>query len=177
MKFQATVEEVMNTDVKTVDMDDDIKKAAEIMAKHRVGSVLVMGQKHLKGILTAEDIVHKHVAKGLGEKVSDIMTKNPYTITSDKTIEEASEIMARERIKKLPVLKGDTIVGIVTASDIIRVEPALYEILLEQLRIHRPEMLKVKDAVSEMDQCESCGNYSDDLKEVGGIWMCSECRE
>ena len=177
MKFQATVKEVMNTNVKSVDMDDDIKKAAEVMSKNRIGSVLVFGQKHLKGILTAEDIVNKHVAKGIGKKVSDIMTKNPHTITPEKTIEEASRLMSGRRIKKLPVVSGDRVVGIITASDVIRIEPALYEILLEQLRIERPEMQKLRKIHKEEQQCESCGNYSDDLKESGGQWLCGECME
>ena len=176
MKFQATVEEVMVEDVKTVKLDDSIKTAAIMMSKYRIGSVVVMGGKHLKGILTAEDIVQKHVAQDMGEKVSDIMTKDPYTIEPSKTIEDASRLMAEKRIKKLPVVSGDKVIGIITASDIIRVEPALYEILLEQLKIERPELARVRTA-SDTNQCEVCGNYTDDLEDVNGVWTCGSCKE
>ena len=176
MRLQATVEETMNTDVIIVGMEESIKRAAELMSKHRAGSVIVMGGKHLKGIVTAEDIVYKHVAKGQGDKVSDVMTKDPYTITPDKTIEEASQFMAEKRIKKLPVVVGEKIVGIITASDIIRIEPALVEILLEKLKMGKSEDAMHTRTSSDLNQCENCGNYADDIEDASGVWMCSACR-
>lgn len=177
MRLQATVEETMNTDVILVGMEESIKRVAELMSKHRAGSVIVVGGKHLKGIATAEDIVYKHVAKGLGDTVGDIMTKDPYTITPEKTIEEASQFMADKRIKKLPVMVGEKIVGIITASDIIRIEPALCEILLEKLKMSKGEDVMRARTPSDLNQCENCGNYADDIEDAGGVWMCSSCKE
>lgn len=174
MKFQANVRDVMVTDLKAVDIDDSVQKAAQTMRNHRTGSVLVFGEKHLRGILTAEDIVYKHVAEGQGQKVSDIMTRDPLTITPDKTIEDASRLMSSKRVKKLPVMEGNKVVGIITASDIIRIEPALYEVLLEAMKIGG-KAFRSEASGNAMVECEVCGNYTDDVREIEGVWTCSEC--
>jgi CBS domain-containing protein len=176
MKFEARIRDVMNTNVKTVDMSDTIQKAAHIMSQFRIGSVIVMGDKHIKGIVTAEDIVYKHVARGSGTTVVDIMTRDPITISPDKKLEDASKIMTEKQIKKLPVLENGRIVGIITASDIVRIEPALFEILLEQLKITRSGTGPESPGANVL-QCEVCGNYSDEVQEVDGVWICPGCEE
>lgn len=176
MKFEATIREVMNTDVKTVDITDPIQKAANIMSQFRIGSVIVMGDKNIRGIVTAEDIVYKYVAQGRGKTVSDIMTRDPITISPEKKLEDASRIMTEKKIKKLPVVENGRIVGIITASDIVKIEPALYEILLEQLKILRPGA-SLPPSSAQVFQCEACGNYSDDVHEMDGVWICSGCEE
>ena len=177
MKYQAYVSDVMISDVKTVDLDDPIQKLAQIMGSHRIGSVLVMGEKHLKGIVTAEDIVYKHVARGQGEKASDIMTRDPITVKSDSLLDDAAKLMAEKRIKKLPVVDASgRVVGILTATDIVRVEPAMHDILLEQLKITSPGAPAAPRA-SQMFQCEMCNNYSDDVAEIDGVWVCPGCTE
>jgi signal-transduction protein with cAMP-binding, CBS, and nucleotidyltransferase domain len=174
MKYQATVKDVMNEEVKTVDIDDPVSKAATIMRQFRIGSVLVVGSKHVKGIVTAEDIVYKYVAEKRGEKVSDIMTRDPLTIEPGKKIEEAARLMTEKKIKKLPVMEGGRLVGIITASDIVKVEPALHDLLLEQLKITSPGT-PGQPRGTPMHQCEVCGNYTDDVSEVDGVWTCAEC--
>lgn len=175
MKYEAYVRDVMNTNVKTVDITDSIQKAAQIMQQFRIGSVIVTGDKNIKGIVTAEDIVYKYVARDEGETVSDIMTRDPITITPDKRLGDAAELMAEKKIKKLPVLENGRIVGIVTASDIVKIEPALHEILLEQLKITRPG--SPEPPAGGMFQCEMCGNYSDEVQEIDGVWICPDCEE
>lgn len=176
MKYEAYVRDVMNPNVKTVDINDPIQKAAELMSQFRIGSVVVMGDKHIKGIVTAEDVVYKYVAKNHGKTVTDIMTRDPITISPDKRLEDASRIMTEKRIKKLPVVENGRIVGIITATDIVRVEPALYEILLEQLKITRPGSPEPPSS-SQVFQCEMCGNYSDEIQEIDGVWICPGCEE
>jgi CBS-domain-containing membrane protein len=177
MKYEAFVSDIMESDVKIVQLDDPIKKAAEIMASHRIGSVLVMGEKHLKGIVTAEDIVYKHVAAGQGAKASDIMTRDPITIRPDAHMDSAARLMAEKRIKKLPVVDASgKVVGIVTASDIVRVEPALHETLMELLKITSPGAPEPPRG-AQMFQCEMCNNYSDDVEEMDGVWICPNCEE
>ena len=177
MKYEAKVSDVMETNVKTMDIDDPIQKAAEVMAANRIGSVLIMGEKNLKGIVTAEDIVYKHVAKGEGEKVSDIMTRDPITTSPDTQLDDAARVMSEKRIKKLPVVDASgKVVGIVTASDIVRIAPALHDILLEQLKITSPGAPQPPRS-GQMFQCEMCNNYSDDVSEVDGVWICPHCDE
>lgn len=174
MKYQATVKDIMNPEVKVVDIEDPVSKAAMMMRQFRIGSVVVMGGKHIKGIVTAEDIVYKYVAEKRGEKISDIMTHDPLTIEPGKKVEEAARVMTEKKIKKLPVVEGGRLVGIITATDIVKVEPALHDILLEQLKITSPGSSESPRG-STMAQCEVCGNYSDEVEETDGVWTCNEC--
>jgi len=172
MKLYATVREVMNKDIKTVEPGDTIIKAAQIMKNENIGSVLIKG--YPMGIVTATDILHKHVATRSGKYVKDIATTPVITISSNKSIEQAAKLMTERKIEKLPVIEGDKIIGIITATDILRFEPLLFEMLIEKIRI-------VSEPVAEEEkfeyyQCELCGNYSDDVEETGGKFLCSECR-
>ncbi|MBI4895163.1 MAG: CBS domain-containing protein [Candidatus Aenigmarchaeota archaeon] len=176
MKFKALVKEVMKPDVITIDIEDSIKNAARLMKKNRIGSLVVIGSKKIKGILTAEDIVYKHISEGTGTKVNEIMSHKLVVIDPEKSIEEASMIMVENHVKKLPVMEGDKIVGIITASDIIKIEPVLYDTLLERLRIGN-KSLKSAPRGGPIEECESCGNAGDDIHQVNGEWVCSECEE
>jgi CBS domain-containing protein len=176
MKYNVCIRDVMVKDVKTVSLDDSIQKAAQTMKTNHIGSVVVMGEKNVKGILTAEDIVYKHVASNEGSKISDIMSPDLVTISPEKTLEDASKLMVAKHVKKLPVMVQGNLVGMLTATDIMRIEPAMYETLLEQMKIRKPEYGNDPKG-DEFVQCEMCGNYSDDIDEIDGVWVCSECSE
>ena len=165
----------MRKDVITIDIDDSIKNAAILMKTHKIGSLVVTGAKKTKGILTAEDIVYKHVAEGKCHNVADIMSTTLITIDPSKSIEEASHLMVEHKIKKLPVMEGDKIIGIITASDIVRVEPVLFETLLERLKIGDAR-IKPGSTSAPIEECESCGNFSDDIQDFEGKWLCSDCK-
>ncbi|MEM5872390.1 MAG: CBS domain-containing protein [Candidatus Aenigmatarchaeota archaeon] len=125
------VKEIMNRNVKTIRPEDSVRYAAQIMNENRIGSlVVVSGTGEVVGILTERDILTDVVATGKSAddvKVSEIMTKNIITITPDKTLEEAGDIMTKYKIKKLPVVEGGRLVGIVTASDLVAYEKSLIE--------------------------------------------------
>lgn len=173
MKFNVLVKEVMRRNIKGIDVSDPIEKAARLMKKYRIGSVLVMSGKKVAGILSTRDIVYKHVAIGKGKLAKDIMSTNLIKISPDKTIEEAARLMASKKIEKLPVFDSDKLVGIITVNDILKVEPELFDILLERMKIGAVRSA----AETEFAQCEVCGNYSDDVKEVDGVYTCAECRD
>lgn len=175
MRFAALVGEVMKTGVKKIGMDEPIEKAAQVMRDERIGSVVVTGEKNVKGIVTTSDIVYKHVASGRGALVKDIMSTDIVSIAPDQTIEDAARLMVSKRVEKLLVFDGDKLVGILTNNDVLRVEPALFEILLERLKIAGPAMRRPE--AEPLLACESCGNYSDSIEEVDGVYICAECRE
>ena len=172
MRFAAVVGEVMKTDVKKIDMDESIERAAKLMRDEHIGSVVVTGEKNVKGIITTSDIVYKHVASGTGKKARDIMSTDLVSIEPNKTIEEAARLMVKKGVEKVLVFDGTKLVGIITNNDILRIEPALFEILLERLKIGS----RGRD-FGDTATCESCGNYSDTVEEVGGSFICSDCRE
>jgi len=172
MKLNVLVGDIMTKNVLRVDINDSIQKAAKIMRDYKVGSVVVMGDKNVKGIVTATDIVYRHIANHEGDRVSDIMSKNLVTVSPSATIEEAARLMVKNSIEKLLVFDKDRLVGIITNNDIVKVEPAIVEILLERTKIGAPH---IKSDVS-ITECESCGNYSDNIEEVDGVFLCQDCR-
>lgn len=123
------VKEVMKRIVKTVRPEDTVKDAAKIMNELRIGSlVVVSGTGEVVGILTERDILTDVVATGKSAdevKISEIMTPNIVTITPDRTLEEAADIMTENKIKKLPVVYEGRLVGIITATDLIAYEKDL----------------------------------------------------
>lgn len=133
------VKNVMNKNVMVAEPDMKITKAAELMSKHHIGSLVVINKKdEVKGILTERDILTDVVAKGKNLKhvlAKNIMTKHVVTIEPDKTIEEASDIMKKNKIKKLPVIENGKVMGIITASDIVTVQPRVMKKVRQLLRV------------------------------------------
>jgi len=98
-----------------------IREAAKIMAKHHIGALLVTKRDKLEGILTERDLSVKIVAGGKDPdktKVSQIMTKNPETVSPDDTALSALEKMKARGFRHLPVVDGDQIVGMVSVRDL-----------------------------------------------------------
>jgi len=123
------VREVMNKKVMTVKPDLILRKAAEIMSNYHIGSLVVLENDKLAGILTERNVLVA-VAEGKDPElttVEEVMAKKVITIEPGKTIEDAVNLMKDNKIKKLPVIDGEKLVGIITASDIIVVEPKLIE--------------------------------------------------
>ncbi len=127
----------MRKDVQTIRPDATVREAAEIMSEHKVGSVVVIsGGGKLVGILTERDIIYDVVATPLipeKTKVEEIMTKEVISISPERTLEDAADLMVEKKIRKLPVIEGHKLVGIVTASDLITYEEKLIEKISELL--------------------------------------------
>jgi len=133
------VGEIMNRKVKVIDLNATVKEAAEIMNRHRIGSLIVMENSELKGIITERDLL-KTLAGGKEPdtvSVKDIMTKDVIVISPNTDIEDAAEIMTRHKIKKLPVVSKGILVGIVTASDLIAFEDKLLKKLASLMIVSR----------------------------------------
>ncbi len=131
------IKDIMRKDVQTIRPDATVREAAEIMSEHKVGSVVVIsGGGKLVGILTERDIIYDVVATPLipeKTKVEEIMTKEVISISPERTLEDAADLMVEKKIRKLPVIEGHKLVGIVTASDLITYEEKLIEKISELL--------------------------------------------
>jgi len=93
------------------------------MNKFRIGSVVVVQGRKPVGIITERDILRKVVELGLDPrtvKARDIMSAPILIINEEVSVEEAASIMTRNSIKKLPVVKNGNLVGIVTATDLVK---------------------------------------------------------
>lgn len=97
--------------------------ALAMMAKHDIGSVLVLENERLVGIFTERDYARKLVLKGLNSReatVGDVMTPNVCTITPSMAIDAVMNIMTENRFRHLPVVEQGQIVGIVTIGDVVK---------------------------------------------------------
>lgn len=101
-----------------------IREAAVIMREHRVSSLLLMDEGRLGGIVTDRDMRNRVVAEGLdvSHTVADIATLKPVTIDAQALLFDAQKLMGQHQIHHLPVLKGDTPIGMVTATDLVRAQ-------------------------------------------------------
>jgi CBS domain-containing protein len=116
------VKDIMTWHVVVVGIDQSIFDAAQLMTSHHVGCVVILDGETLLGIVTERDFVRRVVAEKLplNAKVSEIMSKPVITINPDATIKEAATLMASNKLRRLPVLENNKLVGIIVASDIVR---------------------------------------------------------
>ena len=122
------VKDVMTRDVKTIKPGQTVLAAAEKMKEFRIGCLIVEKNEKLLGILTDSDILDKVTAEdrlASKIKVKDVMTNELVLIEHDATIEQAAELMEERKIKKLPVIKGRKLIGIVTVADMAQAQPKL----------------------------------------------------
>jgi CBS domain-containing protein len=122
-----TVRDVMMTNPLSVDAGQTIRQAAEVMRDNAIGDVLVVGEGTLRGIVTDRDIVVRAVADGRsadGTPVGEVCSPELATVPADADTEEAALLMRRHAIRRLPVVDGDEVVGIVSLGDLaVREDP------------------------------------------------------
>jgi len=134
------VKDVMNTNVVVAKAEATIREASEVMNKYNIGSLVVVGEAGIAGIITEHNVLES-VAAGRNPDdttISEIMSPEVVTVAPDSTIEQAVDLMVKHKIKKLPVVDGEKLVGIVTASDIIVVEPKLVASIANLISMKMP---------------------------------------
>jgi CBS domain-containing protein len=122
----------MVKDVVTIQSDQTILNAANIMNENKIGCLVVLENGRAVGIVTERDLLERVIAVSadpVKTTVRQVMSKPLVTVEPETMLEEAVEIMFQHKIKKLPVMeRGDTdsrLVGLVTLTDIARIHPAL----------------------------------------------------
>jgi CBS domain-containing protein len=117
----ATLGEIMTKDVYSTTGETPVVTAAETMVHRRHGSAVVMEGSWLAGILTERDVLRAAASgKDLhATPVSEWMTRDPQTATADMDSEEAAQIMVANGFRHLPVMEGNTVLGIVSLRDVL----------------------------------------------------------
>jgi CBS domain-containing protein len=119
----AKVKDIMIKEVITIDEGESVAKACEIMGERHIGSLIVTSQGTPIGIFTERDLLSKIIPKRfkLDEiKVKDHMSTPLTVISPEFDLKEAARIMSQLKIRRLPVIEGEKLVGILTSADIIR---------------------------------------------------------
>jgi CBS domain-containing protein len=115
------VKEIMTKDVAYIKPDTTVIEAAKLMQQYNVGSIPVCDRTGVVGMVTDRDIVVRNVITGTDPQstpVSNIMTTKVATVTSDTDVDQLSDIMSKNQIRRIPVVDNNTLVGIVALGDL-----------------------------------------------------------
>jgi CBS domain-containing protein len=119
-----TARDVMSSDAQCIGENDTVLDAAKRLSELDVGSMPICGEDdRLKGMLTDRDIVIKVLAQGkdpASTTAGDLAQGKPVTIGADDSVDEALDVMKEHRVRRLPVIDGHDLVGIVSQADIAR---------------------------------------------------------
>lgn len=116
------VKDLMSKEIVTVDVGDTVYVASKVMAEKQRGYAIVLKTGKPAGMVTERDLVWKVVAKEIDPskvRVEEIMASPLITIDPDADLSTAAEIMEKNRIRRLPVTRGDILYGVVSARDIV----------------------------------------------------------
>ncbi len=136
MKSVGDILKEKGRDVWTIGPQATVFDALALMAERNVGAVLVMESGRLAGIISERDCARKLDIKGRSSSstlVSEIMTGTVVYVHPEQTLEECMGLMTARRIRHLPVLEGDTLVGVVSIGDVVKAVIAEQGFLIEQL--------------------------------------------
>ena len=126
------VGDVMVKEVVTIDENFSVKEAADVMNKFEIGCLIGVRRGKAMGILTERDVLKRVVAIGKDAskvKVKDVMTSPLVVAEPGMDLAEAVKLMFQMKIKKLPVVDGKRLVGLVSLTDIARFQPQMITIL------------------------------------------------
>jgi CBS domain-containing protein len=117
------VKDVMISDLATLDASTSIRDAAKLMDEKNIGCIIVTKNQLPIGILTERDFVKRIAAKEklLTTSLEEVMSSPLIDIDPNETVWEAAQIMKTNNIHKLPVKKGNQIIGIVTSTDLVKI--------------------------------------------------------
>lgn len=107
----------------SVDPDDPVLEAIQLMAQHSVGALLVMKGSELRGIVSERDYARKVILRGHSSSdtpVWQIMTAPVITVTPRATVEHCMQLMTDRRVRHLPVVDGDSVLGVLSIGDLVR---------------------------------------------------------
>jgi CBS domain-containing protein len=123
-------------DVWHIAPDASVYDALKLMAKKEIGSLLVLEGEELVGILSERDYARKVVLKDkttMDTPVKEIMTQEVISLRPEQTIQECMALMTEKRIRHLPVLENDRLVGIISIGDVVKAIISQQEFMIEQL--------------------------------------------
>jgi CBS domain-containing protein len=123
MKTVRHILEVKGRDVWSISPDASVFDALRLMAEKDVGALLVMVDNKLVGIFSERDYARKLILKGKASKdtpVREVMSATVFTVHPDQTVEECMHLMTTKRIRHLPVMVNDEVIGVVSIGDIVK---------------------------------------------------------
>ncbi len=124
---------------------DTAYKAMELMTEKNIGALLVIDGEHVAGIFSERDFARNIILKEISSKkvlVEELMTREIYCITPDKSVEECMGVMTTAHIRHMPVFEKNRLIGLITFADIVKA------LLMEQ-------KIKIQDLEDYSSCCDS----------------------
>lgn len=120
----------------TVSPRDSVYKALQLMADKDVGAVLVVENEKLVGIFTERDYARKVILKAKASKdtsVGELMTEAVLYVRPEQKVEDCMALMTEKRVRHLPVLEKERLIGIISIGDVVRKRISEHEFVIHQL--------------------------------------------
>jgi len=135
----ATAEELLKRKgytVYSVNPDQQVLEAIRLMAQYGIGALLVMQGEQLVGVVSERDYARKVILKGRSSSdtaVRQIMSAPVLTVRADQTVRECMEIMTARRVRHLPVVNNQRVIGVLSIGDLVRTVIEEQQRTIEQL--------------------------------------------
>ncbi len=128
------------SEVHTVNSGATLKEAADLLAEHGIGALVVTGtDRPVAGIISERDIVRELARSGgaaVDRTVADVMTTEVHTCEPTATVDELSRTMTERRIRHVPIVDGGQLVGIVSIGDVVKSRLVQLEIQTEAMEAY-----------------------------------------
>ncbi len=136
MNLVSSILQAKGSEIFSVKKETPIIEALELMAEKRIGAVLVMEDETIAGVFSERDFVRR-VAKtktmNLDSPVSELMTKDVFVISPNETIEECMALMSNTRIRHLPVVEENKLVGLISIGDVVKISIQDKDLLIQSM--------------------------------------------
>jgi len=128
--------EAKGSEVWSTSPDASVYEALQLLAEKNIGALMVLRDGELAGVVSERDYARKVVLHGktsMKTPIKEIMTEEVITVGIGSTVEEAMALMTDKRIRHLPVVEGEMIVGVVSIGDLVKAIMADQEFTIDQL--------------------------------------------
>ena len=123
--------------VSTINQEATVQELLAGLAEHNIGAMVVVDAGSVVGMVSERDVVrqlHAHGASVMSRPISTIMTATVATCTKSDTVDSISLLMTKNRVRHVPVLDGEELVGIVSIGDVVKTR--MEELEAEQQQLH-----------------------------------------
>ena len=140
MNISGTIGAILNhkgRQVYSISPDATVFEAIQLMAEKNVGALLVMSEERLVGMISERDYTRKVALKGKSSretKVVEIISSPVVSVTAGHSVEECMRLMTHNRVRHLPVLEGEKLVGVVSIGDLVNWTISAQDAAIEQLK-------------------------------------------
>lgn len=123
MRFVSQILQTKGSQTWTVSPNATVYDALSIMAEKDIGALVVVENSDVVGIFSERDYARKVILRGKSSKntkISEIMTENVLCVSPDQTVEKCMALMTEKRIRHLPVLESEQLVGVISIGDVVK---------------------------------------------------------